>query len=90
MKKRLTAMLGMAVLGLLLVGGCSESEPRGSMEEAGAEMDRAADRMEDAAEDAADAMEDAAEHAGDAMEDAADAVGDAAQEAGEAVRDATR
>ena len=77
MKKRLIAMLGMAVLGLALAAGCSQAEPDGAMEEAGAAMDNAADHMEEAATDA-----------GDAMENAADAVGDAAQEAGQAVEKA--
>jgi hypothetical protein len=78
MKKRLIAMLGMAVLGLALAAGCSQAEPEGAMEEAGAAVDNAADQMEEAADDA-----------GDALEDAADAVGDAAEQAGDAVEKAT-
>lgn len=77
MKKRLIAMLGTVVLGLALVAGCSQGEPEGAMEEAGAAMDDAAGELEEAAEDATEAMEDAAE-----------TVGDAAQEAGQAVEKA--
>jgi len=77
MKKQLIAMLGMAVLGLALAAGCSQAEPEGAMEKAGAAMDHAADHLEDAANEA-----------GEHMEDAAEAVGDAAQEAGQAVEKA--
>lgn len=77
MKKRLIAMLGTVVLGLALAAGCSQAEPEGAMEEAGAAMD-----------DAAADLEGAAEEAGQAVEDAAEAVGDATQEAGEAVEKA--
>jgi hypothetical protein len=77
MKKRLIAMFAMAALGLALTVGCSQPEPEGAMEEAGAAMDAAADQVEEAATEA-----------GEAVEGAAEAAGDAAQEAGQAVEKA--
>lgn len=77
MKKRLTLMLGMAVLGLVMAAGCSQTETEGAMEEAGAAMDNAADHMEEAASDAGEAMEDAAETMGNAMGEAGEAVEEA-------------
>jgi hypothetical protein len=78
MKKRLIAMLGVAVLGLALAAGCSQAEPEGAMEEAGAAMDNAAEQVEEAATEAGEAVEGAAEAAGEAVQEAGQAVEKAA------------
>ncbi len=79
MKKRLSAMLGVALLGIALAAGCSQAEPEGAMEEAGAAVDNAVEQVEDAAQEAGQAMEEGAEAVGDAVQDAGQAVENAAE-----------
>jgi predicted small secreted protein len=63
------ALLAAAMLGTLVMGaGCH----RNTKESAKNDVERAADKTEDAAEDAGDKMKDAAEDAGDKIEDATD------------------